>query len=367
MTAKTFCLSLLGAFVAIVVATMLANVVIDPEEVFQTNLLPGHSSPNTRYQRLNDYQRDARQTDALLFGSSRSTIFDRATMATLTGAKHVASFALLAGTVTDDLSFLQYVVRDKAAHGEHLKHVLLLVDTDFLGTMPWTNKNLDSFMPPEISGESRFRFWMRYLVSMQTTNWRESLRRSFGHPSAPPIPVASTGAADGRMRVAAAGNLSALMSALPTDDGRRAEDGAGVILTAGETTTEPQPLVDDGQELSRARRSVKPFLDAQLKDLATFVALCRQNGIALTVAIDPLHKLNQSSFLPGHLQEMAVRVAQVTPVWDFESPAWLASDPAYWFEASHFKPEIAALMLRRMYANGSGVPDDFGRLRQQGM
>jgi hypothetical protein len=367
MTARTFCLSLLGAFVAIVVATMLANVVIDPEEVFQTNLLPGHSSPNTRYQRLNDYQREARETDALLFGSSRATIFDRTIMATLTGAKHVASFALLAGTVTDDLSFLQYVVRDKAAHGEHLKHVLLLIDTDFLGTMPWTNKNLDSFMPPEISGESRFRFWMRYLVSVQTTNWRESLRRSFGHPSAPPIPVASSGAPAGRIQLAAAGNPAALMLAPPNDGGRGAGGRPRSILVAGEATTEPQAAADDGQELSRARRSVKPFLDAQLKDLGTFVALCRQNGVELTVAIDPLHKLNQLSFLPGHLQEMAGRVAQVTPVWDFESPAWLASDPAYWFEASHFKPEIAALMLRRVYANGSGVPDDFGRLRQQGM
>jgi hypothetical protein len=364
MTAKTFSLSLLGAIVAIVVATMLANVIIDPEEVFRTNLLPGHSSPNTRYQRLNDYERDARETDALIFGSSRATIFDLTTMATLTGARHVASFALLAGTIPDYLSFLQFVVRDKAAHGERLKHVLLLLDTDFLGTMPWTNKNLDSFMPPEISGESRFRFWMRYLVSVQTTNWRESLRRSFGHPSALPIPVAFA-RPDSRIRIAVAGNPAALLSALPADDSRRVTPP--LILTAGESTTEPQAATDDGQELSRARRSVKPYLDAQLKDLATFAALCRQDGIELTVAVNPIHKLNQLSFLPGHLQEMTARIAQVTPVWDFESPPWLASDPAYWFEASHFKPEIATMMLRRMYANGAGVPEDFGRLRQQGM
>lgn len=367
MTARTFSLSLLGAFVAIVVATILANVVIDPEEVFQTNLLPAHSSPNTRYQRLNDYQRDAREVDALLFGSSRASVFDRTTMATLTGAQHVASFALLAATTTDFLAFLEFVVRDKAAHGERLKHVLLLLDPDLLGTMPWTNKNLDSFMPPEISGESRFRFWMRYLVSVQTTNWRESLKRSFGHPSAPAVPVASISRPDGRIRLAAAGNLAALLSPPLTGDGRRTGIAAGSILTAGESATEPQAAADDGQELSRARRSVKPFLEAQLKDLATFVALCRQNGIELTVAVNPLNKLNQLTFSPGHLQEMTARIAQVTPVWDFESPAWLASDPAHWFEASHFKPEIAALMLRRIYANGSGVPDDFGRLRKQGM
>lgn len=366
MTARTFSLSLLGAFVAIVVATMLANVVIDPEEVFQTNLVPAHSSPNTRYQRLNDYQRDAREVDALLFGSSRASVFDRTTMATLTGAQHVASFALLAATTTDFLAFLEFVVRDKAAHGERLRHVLLLLDPDLLGTMPWTNKNLDSFMPPEISGESRFRFWLRYLVSVQATNWRESIRRFYGPPVAPPTPAAAIDAPDGKIRLAAAGNLGTLMR-LRADAGQQAGGGGGSILIAGENTTAPQPPGDDGEQLMRARRSVKPFLDAQLKDLAAFVALCRQNGIELTVAVNPLNRLNQLTFSPGHLQEMTARIAQVTPVWDFESPAWLASDPVYWFEASHFKPEIAALMLRRMYANGSGVPDDFGRLRKQGM
>ena len=367
MTTRTFCLSLLGAFFAIVVATMLANVITDPEEVFQTNLLPGHSSPNTRYQRLKDYQRDAREVDALLFGSSRATVFDRTAIASLTGARHVASFALLAATTTDFLAFLEFVVRDKAAHGERIKHVLLLLDPDLLGTMPWTNKNLDSFMPPEISGESRFRFWLRYLVSVQTTNWRESLKRSFGHPSAPAVPVASIGLPDRRIRLAVAGNPAALMPPLSTADGRRTGVPSGSILTAGEGATTASTSADSGERLMQARRSVKPFLDAQLRDLAAFVSLCQRHDIELTIAIDPLHKVNQLTFLPGHVQEMVARIAQVASVWDFESPAWLANDPAYWFEYSHFKPEVATLMLRRMYANGAGVPDDFGRLRKQGM
>ena len=366
MTTRTFCLCLLGAFAAIVFATMLTNVVIDPEEMFQTNLLPAHSSPNTRYQRFNDYQRNAREVDALLFGSSRATVFDLTTMATLTGARRVGSFGVIAGTITDHLPFLEFVLRDKAAHGERIKHVLLLLDSDLLGTASWTNRNLDSFMPPEISGELKFRFWLRYLVSVQTTSWRESIRQSFGSPSGTPAPVASIDASNGRSRLAAIGNIAALTSISRAENGRHAGVATGSTLIASETTAAPQTASDDALQLLRKRMSVKPFLEAQLRDLAKFVSICRQNGIELTVAVDPLHKENQLLFLPGHLQDMVSHIAELTPVWNFESPAWLASNPAYWFEHSHFKPEVATLMLRRMYANGSGVPDDFGHLRRQG-
>ncbi len=91
------------------------------------------------------------------------------------GLNDVASFAVPAGAMTDHLPFLQHVLRDKAAHGERIRKVLLLLDPDFFGTRPWTNSNLDSFLPPEISGESRLRFWLRYLLALQYKSWREGL------------------------------------------------------------------------------------------------------------------------------------------------------------------------------------------------
>src|SRR5204863_9890118 len=115
--------------------------------------------------------------------------------------------------------------------------------------------------------------------------------------------------------------------------------------------------------LKRKSRSIKPFLEPELAILERLVALCRQNQIQLTVAIDPLSAFNQESFEPGHLQTIIDRINNVTDIWDFSSPAWLAGDGAFWFEVSHFKPEVAAMMLRRMFGTGEGVPTDFGRFR----
>ena len=60
-------------------------------------------------------------------------------MAKLIGLNSVASFAVPAGAMSDHLPFLQHVLRDKAAHGERIRNVLLLLDPDFFGTRPWTN------------------------------------------------------------------------------------------------------------------------------------------------------------------------------------------------------------------------------------
>jgi len=360
ISARTFCLGFIGAAAAIVAAIVAANVVIDPEEMFQTNLLAAHSSPNTRYQRFRSYQRVAPDIDGLLFGSSRGTVFDPQSIATLSGARHVASFAVIAGGITDHLQFLDVILRDKAVRGERIKQVLLLLDSDLLGTASWTNRNLDSFMPPEVSGESGFRFWMRYLVSVQMTSWRESIRQSRGIAPRPPIALDRP---DRTIRLAANGAISGPFMLAGDGVAPTADQIPGLTLVADEP---PSTASDRASRLRRERISTKPFLEAQLRELARFVALCRQNDIRLIVAINPLNKQNAQSYVPGHLQEMVARIAGVTDVWDFESPPWLESDPAHWFETSHFKPEIAELMLRRMYANGDGVPEGFGRLQRSG-
>jgi len=101
MSARTFCLGFIGAVAVIVAAIVAANVVIDPEEMFQTNLLAAHSSPNTRYQKFRAYQRDADGVDGLFFASSRGGVFDTQSIATLAGAQRFASFSVIAGAITD--------------------------------------------------------------------------------------------------------------------------------------------------------------------------------------------------------------------------------------------------------------------------
>ena len=92
----------------------------------------------------------------------------------------VANFSVNYGMVTDHLPVLEYLIREKAARGERLRSVLLMVDVDHFGKAPWTNSNLDGFLPPEVSGEHPARFWWRYLTAFQFRVWRTTSRRRAG-------------------------------------------------------------------------------------------------------------------------------------------------------------------------------------------
>jgi hypothetical protein len=109
--------------------------------------------------------------------------------------------------------------------------------------------------------------------------------------------------------------------------------------------------------------TTRPQLAVQLDMVARFVALCRRNGIKLTVATTPLRGDHATLYDPADLRDVVERLSRVVPVWDFSSPDWLAWDPQYWDDSSHFKPAVGAMMLERMYAPQSAAPSDFGILR----
>ena len=101
-----------------------------------------------------------------------------------------------------------------------------------------------------------------------------------------------------------------------------------------------------------------------MADLERFIRLCQQHGLELTVAINPLTRANASGYVPGHLDDTIARINQLTDVWDFSAPEWLANDLSHWNDLSHFKSGIAALMLQRMFYEQS-VPVEFGRFRSR--
>lgn len=349
MTAKTFSIALLCVCASLVAGTALLNVVIDPQFVFRVGPFQAQTNPNERYRHLLEYERDARKVDGLLFASSRGSVFDTAAIARMSGVNHVASFAVPAGAMSDHLPFLEFVLQDKALHGEKIAKVLLLLDADLFGTRPWTNLNLDSFLPPEVSGESAMRFWLRYLFAVQFKGWREAL--GSGRHAA--------GLTD-RFDVASRRDSESRSDADDHLVSDRRQDRSNIPEAGVRIGT---PAAGPSDRLARISKSRRPFLEDHLARLERFVLLCRRNGIDLTVAINPLTFANSSSYEPGSLQTAIAGINRITDVWDFAAPDWLGRNSSYWLDVSHYRPEIAQMMLRRIFTGRTSVPVDFGRLR----
>jgi hypothetical protein len=316
-------------------ATMAANVVIDPQNVFGTRLVRTHLNPNTRYAALRNYQADPNRYEAVQFASSRGNPFDRDLLARQLGVGAVANFSVPFGLLTDHLPVLQFLLRDKAARGERLKAVFLVLDADFFGKQPWTNINIDSFQPPAISGENPLRFWWRYLTAFQFKNWMNDLRAQAALKSA-------TRGPDPLARVAAAGLLP--------------------VAAPGPVAGKQQPLVETAlEELSAPE--IRSDLAHQLALLAHFAALCREHDVRLVIAFSPLNRQNVGDDQAPDNERIVEAVARLVPVWDFGRPAWLSERADLWLDFSHYSTAVATMMTQRIFGAATTAPADFGRLK----
>jgi hypothetical protein len=320
MIPRNFSWVVIVGFELLLAGTVFANVFADPQGVFGDDAAY-RENPNWRYLELKHYQRDASQIDGLVLASSRGRSFDNDHLASRSGNQQILNFSVPYGLVTDHLPFLQYVLRDKKERGERLKSVLLLLDLDLFGKAPWTNTNIDAFLPPALSGESPVRFWWRYLTVYQYGNWRDSLRL--------------------RYRTAGRDAPSAIPAGLRAD---------AVV------------------EAHRSRQSWnvrRPDLTRQVLYLEQIITLCRDNGVVLTVATSPMVRTNLNGYPPGELEALMVELNRLTPIWDFGSPPWLADSPGYWVDFSHFSKAVGTMMINRMFG-GDSPPDDFGRFHAKG-
>jgi hypothetical protein len=335
---RTYAIAAMAAGVLWLVATMAANILIDPQGVF--GIGPPHEQvdPNGRYQRYREYEAQADQYDAVLFASSRGIGFDRDLLAKLLGVRAVANFSVPLGLLTDHLPVLQFLIHDKAARGQRLAAAFLVIDPDFFGLPPWTNSNIDAFLPPQISGENRLRFWWRYLTVFQYSNWR--------------LGFWSTLQGYRQTRWVTRSQPRFAVAAMPVS----------LNLAFGQPLSHTVPL--EGADAIQIRTD----LTHQLALLAQFAALCKANDVRLTVMLSPL---NRHSEWAGDAQtpdneRIAALIANVVPVWDFDRPEWLSARQDLWLHSndrSHYTVEVGNMMLHRIFGGETNAPADFGQLR----
>jgi hypothetical protein len=324
MTSRGFSISLIAGATLLFLSTVAANIILDPEQVFGTGLFSHRVNINERALRLDQYRQQADSTDGLLFSSSRGNLLDPKLLAKGMGLSHFFSASLSYGMITDYAPLLEYIVRDKANRAIKLKHVFLLLDVDFFGRQPWTNSNINSFLPPEISTESAARYWWRYLTAFQYRLWRNVIREDGQHREA--------------ARAAAANHNS------PQASG---QTQPAAVAAAPEPALPLAPLVREDYRLGWNK--VRPDLKHQMALLQRLVDLCRENQIQLTTVISPLKAWNLEANGPAEIDALTDRLSRITPLWDFNSPPEIAGDDSFWLDVSHFNAKVGTMMLTRVF------------------
>jgi hypothetical protein len=339
MSARSFSLFLICSASALFLLVAGANVMIDPQQVFQMRTLPRHASAatNDRYLEFAAYRAGHKSYDGLMFGSSRGKVFSADDLSRHFGGAKFAQFSVYGGMITDHLPVLQYVLREKADQGLRLRAVFLLLDIDNLGNRPLTNRILQYTWPPAVTGEGPGRFWWRNLTAIQFQAWKETLRQApaTGNPGGTPGRARSKAS---ESNVAAAGHATA-----------RAEP------------QEIPPETKSGEQPERI--SERRHYAEQIAMLEHFVKECRAHDVQLAIAISPLRPQTASLYDAADFAGVVERISKVAPVWDFSRDPQLWAKPELWLDRSHFSPQLSRMMLDRMSGATPSNAGNIGVLR----
>jgi hypothetical protein len=283
------------------------------------------ATTNHRVRALRRYLERADSVNALIFGSSRAIAVLPAHIEQAVPGTRAHSFAVPAGTIEDHLPLLRWLLDDPAGRARALRLVVLMLDADLLGfpAIP----GIDLQPDPRVSGESRLRFMLNYLVA---TPSRASLAAAW----------------------------TALGRTAPSESARAAP--AARVLGAANATYDPWPPTPPNHRPEAV--TTRPAFARSEKLLAELVALCHRQGIRLEILVSPMSEAVAAQYRADDLAIALDRIRKIAPLWVFDRPEWLARRGPHWTDSSHYSVSIARMMIARVFADQTvELPADFGR------
>lgn len=107
-------------------------------------------------------------------------------------------------------------------------------------------------------------------------------------------------------------------------------------------------------------------IDEVINEVQEIKKFCDGNNIELTVIFNPLHITTYENQNKEKLSEFKSRLAEITDYWDFNNINEVTTNNYYWYETSHYREIVGAMILKTIYGNEYNgeinIPDNFGVL-----
>ena len=312
-------------------AVALLNYIVDPSGLFRygtwrhdvSHQFFGLVSKNfikTRY-----IARNPQKFDCLIFGSSRVNGIDGRQIKDAT----CYNMTYAAGLPRNHLDDLRYMLKK----GVRLKIVLIGLDefsykfdpaehfTDYL-RYPY---------PPAVHKSLAF-FYLKYLIRYPSRPMKFSFEGFRG--KRPPIPYDHYG------------------TGLEFPDRAEEEKINADPTTYAKDPKFQEPLVTRGDRMGEALEEIRETVD-----------LLRAHGIRPIIFMNPIHK---TTYFDTGLEKLFLfekELSKITSFYDFSGLNSITTDNTCYYETSHYRFKVGALMLARIFNDTSvKVPADFGVL-----
>jgi hypothetical protein len=263
--------------------------------------------------------------DCLIFGSSRVNGIDPRQIKDAT----CYNMNYGDGLPRNYLDDLRYILSKGA------RPRIVLIGLDEFSYKKETSEHFTDYMrhpyPPAVH-QSTILFYLKYLIRYSSRSMKEPFEGFEGKRQPSPYDHYGTG----------------LEESPPEADRLIESDPA----THAKDPRFEQPFITEGDRMAEALEDIKETVD-----------LLNAHAIRLIVFINPIHK---ATYLATGLERFFYfekELSRITNFYDFSGLNSITTDNYYYYETSHYRRNVGALMLARMFNDSSvKVPDDFGVL-----
>ncbi|MGL6131002.1 MAG: hypothetical protein ACRCZ9_05250 [Fusobacteriaceae bacterium] len=109
-----------------------------------------------------------------------------------------------------------------------------------------------------------------------------------------------------------------------------------------------QHIVDEKFKIPTAFNEINR-LEITIKEIKEIKKICMENRINLYFIINPIHETTYKYSNQEGLKELKDELAKFTDYWDFSIQNKFSSNNYYWYETSHFRVNLADLILKSIF------------------
>jgi hypothetical protein len=295
------------------------NVIVDPYSVLRKDVKSMWICPNERYMKTDHILSNPAKYDSFLFGSSRVSQIPVDILNTATGNRFY-NMTIVSGVVAENLKILKLFLKNNI----RIKNVIIGLDYFSFQMLPLESLVRNVMYPETL--EERLKFYYTYLFLEPDSGMLHEIKFN-GKDAA--YDILGTG---------------------------------GYDFIRREENLKLHPQEHEAKFKSPVFAICKSRLEETLGEISEIKSICRENGINLTVFMNPGHAFSYLCDDIKFMNTVRSRLAGLTDFWDFSSASSITENNFNYIDIIHFRKKIGAMIVERMYNLKSGSPPDFGEL-----
>jgi hypothetical protein len=92
-----------------------------------------------------------------------------------------------------------------------------------------------------------------------------------------------------------------------------------------------------------------------LEDIKKIVNIAKKNNIELHIFINPIHHTTYKFTNKKLLKDFKEKLSHITSYYDFALPSYITKNNAYWYDTSHYNPNIGNMIISKIYDKNSTI------------